>query len=217
VIVSKTAVISIVKISTLMILCVVCISIYPWLNQQNISSFIARHSTGAPLVFIIICALRPLLFFLPSMGLTIVAGTLFGAWWGTIYVAIGGALSTLVGFYFARWLGRDWVQTLIRSNQPMRHLDAWFRQHGKNSILFMRFCNLPWDIVSYWAGLTGIAFRDFYLASLMALLPFSFLYTYFGTQIFTPGTPGFIISLAIIIVMGSLPYIIISTKKSTNG
>jgi uncharacterized membrane protein YdjX (TVP38/TMEM64 family) len=215
--VSKTTFVPIVKIVTLVILCSVCIAIYPDLNQQSMSAFIRQNSISAPLLFVIICALRPLLFFLPSMGLTIVAGTLFGALWGTIYVTIGGALSTMVGFYFARWLGRDWVQILVRSNKTMSHFDGWFKRHGKNAILFMRICNLPWDIVSYWAGLTDICFRDFYIASLIALLPFSFLYTYFGTQIFSPGTAGFIISLAVIIVMGSIPYIIIFRKSNTNG
>lgn len=47
------------------------------------------------------------------MGLTVVAGMLFGTVWGTLYVVIGGAFSTLVGFYFARWLGRGVVEKLI--------------------------------------------------------------------------------------------------------
>jgi uncharacterized membrane protein YdjX (TVP38/TMEM64 family) len=213
--VNKSTIVSITRILTVIILSAVCIRAYPHLNQQSISVFIRDNSFMAPLLFIIICALKPVLFFVPSMGLTIVAGTLFGALWGTVYVAIGGAVSTVVGFYFARWLGRDWVEMVVKSNKTMSKLDAWSKRHGRNAVLLMRMCNMPWDIVSYWAGLAAVSFKDFYIASLIALLPTSFLYTYFGTQIFSPGNLGFSIALGIIIILGSLPYIVILRRKNT--
>jgi len=211
---SKTTVISTIRIVTLIALGGLCVALYPAINQENLSAFIGQYGLSAPLVFILICAFRPVLFFLPTMGLTIIAGALFGALWGTIYVAIGGALSTMIGYYFARWYGRDLVEKLLKSNQTLRNMDAWTEKHGKNAVLLMRVFNLPWDMVSYWAGITNISFRDFYIASLIALLPFSFLYTYFGTQVFTPKSAGFIISLIIILIMSSLPYILNLRKKN---
>ena len=64
---------------------------------------------------------------LPSfMGLTIVAGVLFGAAWGTgSYVSIGGALSTAVGYYFAKWIGRSAVQKMVAKNDA---LSEWERE-----------------------------------------------------------------------------------------
>jgi uncharacterized membrane protein YdjX (TVP38/TMEM64 family) len=213
---SKTTVISSIKIVILIALGGLCVAVCPAITQENLREFISRNGLSAPLVFILICAVRPLLFFLPSMGLTIVAGTLFGALWGTLYVAIGGALSTVIGYYFARWFGRDLVEYLLKSNQTLRVMDGWSKKHGRYAVLLLRICNIPWDLVSYWAGLTNICFRDFYIASLIALLPFSFLYTYFGTQVFTPMSVGFLISLVIIILMGSLPYIINLRNKNTD-
>ncbi len=213
---SKATVISTVRIVTLLAIGGLCAVLYPAISEDSLNAFIGRNGMCAPLVFIVICALRPVLFFLPSMGLTILAGTLFGALWGTIYVAIGGALSTVVGYHFARWFGRDWIEDLLRSSQRLRKMDAWSQRHGKHAVLFLRMCNMPWDMVSYWAGLTNIAFRDFYVASLITLLPISFLYTYFGTQVLTPGSAGFLISLAVIIIMGSLPYVINLRTKNTD-
>ena len=212
----RATAITIIKIVTLAVLGGGCILLYPAITQENLHAFITRNRVGAPLVFIAVCALRPLLFFLPSMGLTIVAGALFGAVWGTVYVAIGGALSTAVGFFFARWFGRDVIRALFGTNKTMRLLEAWSGQYGKKAVLIMRLANMPWDIVSYWAGFTSIAFRDFYGASMVVLIPFSFLYTYFGTQIFTPKSIGFAISFTIIAIMGSIPYIIKYRKKYTN-
>ncbi len=213
----RTTVITIIKIVTLAVLGCGCMVLYPVITQENLRAFITRNSISAPLVFIAVCAVRPLLFFLPSMGLTIVAGTLFGALWGTVYVAIGGALSTAVGFFFARWFGRNLARTLFGTNKTMRLLEIWSNKYGEKAVLIMRLSNMPWDIVSYWAGFTNMSFREFYVVSMLVLVPFSFLYTYFGTQIFTPKSVGFAVSLAIIIIMGSIPYMLKFRKKHTNG
>jgi len=190
---------------------------YPYLNPEHIAVFIEDNQVAAPLIFVLICTVRPLLFFLPSMGLTIVAGVLFGAVWGTVYVAIGGAFSTVVGYFFAKWLGRDVIRKMTRMSKGLTRLDEWARQCGRNVVLSMRLFNMPWDVVSYWAGLTGINFREFYVASMIPLLPVSFLYTYFGSKVFQPESAGFIISLSIMFLLGAVPYIRWKWKKRAYG
>lgn len=202
-----------IKTIALFLIIISCIYLYPYLNPHDIGAYIQRNQTIAPLVFILITALRPILFFLPSMGLTIVAGMLFGMVWGTAYVAVGGALSTIIGFYFARWMGRNAIERLVRKNSIVMEMERRCREYGKNAVLYMRLFNVPWDMVSYWAGLSGIKFKDFYVASMIPLVPVSFLYTYFGSQVFTPKSAGFIISLTIMILMGSIPSIKARYKK----
>ncbi|HBD08531.1 MAG TPA: hypothetical protein DCZ69_09735 [Syntrophobacteraceae bacterium] len=213
---SRTNAITLIRIVTLAVLGCSCVVLYPVITQEHLRVFITRYNVSAPLVFITVCAVRPLLFFLPSMGLTIVAGTLFGALWGTVYVAIGGALSTVVGFFFARWFGRDLVRTLFGTSKTMKLLETWSSAYGKKAVLIMRLSNMPWDMVSYWAGFTNMSFRDFYIASMIVIIPFSYLYTYFGTQLFTPKSIGFVTSLSIIIIIGSIPYILKYRKKYTH-
>jgi len=204
---------SIIKIIIVASIILLCILAYPHVNHQMIQDFIKENKTAAPLIFIALCTIKAVLFFLPSMGLTIVAGALFGTVLGTIYVVIGGALSTLVGFYFARWVGQNAVEWLVQRNRRIRQIEEWSKENGSKAVLLMRLSNVPWDVVSYWAGISGIRFRDFYIASLIPLVPVSFLYTYFGSKIFAPTSAGFIISLCIIILMGSLPYIKVPNIK----
>ncbi|OHB37198.1 MAG: hypothetical protein A2099_04355 [Planctomycetes bacterium GWF2_39_10] len=139
---------------------------------------------------------------------------LFGTVWGTLYVVIGGAFSTLVGFYFARWLGRGVVEKFIEKNKLLKGIERSSVAYGKNAVLYMRLFNLPWDMVSYWAGLSGINVKDYYMASMIPLVPISFLYTYFGSNMFTPTSAGFIISLSIIFIMGAIPYIKQNLRKA---
>ncbi len=209
--------VTIIKIIIVTIISVACLMYYPYLTPENISAFIEGNQVTAPVVFIIICTVRPVLFFLPSMGLTIVAGVLFGALWGTAYVAIGGAFSTIVGYYFARWMGRDALRKMLQSGKRLGRLDQWSQYYGENAILSMRLFNLPWDLVSYWAGLTGVRFKDFYLASMIPLLPISFLYTYFGSRVFQPTSAGFIVSLLIMFILGMIPIIKWRIKKKAYG
>ncbi|HDY86575.1 MAG TPA: TVP38/TMEM64 family protein [bacterium] len=208
---------SIIKVLLVAIISAVSLIYYPYLNPEHIAAFIEGNKVTAPVIFIIICTVRPVLFFLPSMGLTIVAGVLFGAAWGTVYVAIGGAFSTVVGYLFARWLGREAVIRMLHVSNRLNRLDEWSQQYGKNVIFSMRLFNLPWDMVSYWAGLTGIRFKEFYLASMIPLLPISFLYTYFGSKVFQPQSTGFIVSLLIMFILGAIPFIKWKLKKRAYG
>ncbi|HMK59984.1 MAG TPA: TVP38/TMEM64 family protein [Dissulfurispiraceae bacterium] len=208
---------SAVRIFLIIAAFLLCIIYYPYLTPQSISAFIGHNRISAPLIFIGLCAVRPVLFFLPSMGLTIVAGVLFGAAWGTIYVAIGGALSTAVGYYFAKWMGRGAVQAMVVGNATLSKFEKKAQEHSRNAVLYMRLFNLPWDIVSYWAGLQGIRFRDFYIASMIPLIPVSFIYTYFGSTVFNPLSTGFILSLATIFLMGAMPYLTARWQRKSHG
>ena len=153
---------NLVKVGTIALLILLGIRYRQYLNPATIALFVDRYGTVAPLLFIVFCSVKPILFFLPIMGLTIVAGMLFGPLRGTIYVLIGGAFSTAVGFYFARWLGRDVIKHISSINKGVRQMDGWAKEYGRNAVLSMRFFNLPWDVVSYWAGLSNIKFKDFY-------------------------------------------------------
>lgn len=207
----------IIKILIVAVIIAAGVTYSRYLTPGHITAFIESNMVAAPLVFIVICALRPVLFFLPSMGLTIVAGVLFGAAWGTVYVSVGGALSTVIGYFFAKWMGRAAVIRVTQMSKRVNQLDQWARENGKNAVLSMRLFNMPWDIVSYWAGLTGVGFKEFYMASMIPLVPISFLYTYFGSRIFTPKSYGFIVSLIIMFILGSIPFIRKRLKRTING
>lgn len=173
-----------------------------YLNSDTVANFVENSGVWAPIIFVAICAIKPLFFIFPVAGLTIVAGTLFGPLWGTLYIVIGGAFSTIIGFYFARWMGRDAIKRIYNANEKIRNFDTWTSAYGKKAIIYMRFFNLPWDLVSYWAGCSNIKFRDFYVASMIVLPFLSFLYASMGSKVFDPKNPIFILSLSAIVLLG---------------
>lgn len=185
----------------------------PGLGPAELKAMINGSGALGPLIFIILCALKPILFFLPSLGLTVIAGTVFGPFYGTIYVAIGGAGSTAVAFYFARFFGRGSVEKLISGRKALVEIDEKMATDGFKTVFMLRLFNIPWDLVSYSAGLSAIGFKEFYLSSLILLIPSSFIFTYFGSKIGDPLSPGFIIAIFFIVAMGSVPFIIKRVRR----
>lgn len=191
--------------------------LFPITKPEEMVRLIGDFDVAAPVVFILVVALKPVLIFLPSMGLTIVAGLLFGPYLGTLYVSIGGAASSVIGFYVARRLGRRRVARFIKGRTLLARADERMEREGFKTVLLLRIFNLPWDMVSYSAGLSRIGFKDFFLASLIMLPPTSFIFTYFGSSIADPLSIEFIASLAVIFMLGAIPYVLDRLKKGRSG
>src|SRR3989304_4419718 len=134
------------KGAALVLLIALAYKYIPFHNHDEIKSFIKGFGLAAPAAFILICIIKPLLFFLPSMGLTIIAGTLIGPLHGTFYVAIGGAGSTAVGFYMTRLLGRQSVERLLNRSERMLKIDKKMEDAGFKNVPILRLFKLPWDI-----------------------------------------------------------------------
>lgn len=198
---------SILKAGLLLGPAIVAYVYVPYTSPDEITRLMERTGAVAPAVFILITAVKPVIFFLPSLGLTIVAGTLFGPLWGTVYVITGGAVSTIVGFYMTRLLARGRIKEFLKTRHRLLRLDEKWTSSGFKTTLMLRAFNLPWDVVSYGAGLSGMRFKDFYLASLIAIGPVSFIYTYFGSSVIRVNTPGFYISILLVALSGALPHI----------
>src|SRR3989338_5605700 len=135
----------IVKGAALLLLIVLIYLYIPYHGPDDIKLFVNGFGNAAPFAFIIICIIKPIIFFFPSMGLTIVAGALFGPVYGTVYVAIGGAGSTVVGFYMTRWFGRQIVERFLIRSERILKIDKKMENEGFKTILMLRLFSLPWE------------------------------------------------------------------------
>lgn len=112
-----------IKAVIVLLLIILAYLYVPFQGPENIKLFINSYGVAPPLVFIVICVIRPVIFFLPPMGLTIIAGSLFGPLYGALYVVLGGAGSTIVGFYLARWCGRKGVERFLKGRKNFLEID----------------------------------------------------------------------------------------------
>ncbi len=142
---------------------------------------VMQNSAYGPLLFILIYALRPLIFFSATL-LTIAAGFLFGPVLGIVYTIIGSNTSATVAYLIGRYFG----QGLLDGSQSGGILQRYTKRMRENSfetILTMRFIFLPYDLVNYLAGFLRIDWKSFILASMLGAIPGTISFVLFGASI----------------------------------
>jgi uncharacterized membrane protein YdjX (TVP38/TMEM64 family) len=101
--------------------------------------------------------------------LTIASGLVFGPWLGILFTIIGENASANFAFLIARWLGRSWIDD--HEQGRMRAWDSKIRDNAITSVLLMRLLYVPFDAVNYGCGLTSMRQRDFFIGTLLGIMP----------------------------------------------
>ena len=148
-----------------------------WLRQQTLAL-----GVWGPLLIVGLMALAIVLNPIPSAPIALVSGAVFGHAWGTLYVVLGAEIGALTAFAIARVLGHDLLRRLFGERVALGWLGS------QNALTWMVFVSrlLPFvsfDLVSYGAGLTPLRAWRFALATLLGLIPASFLLAHFGGEL----------------------------------
>lgn len=141
---------------------------------------IAAHPY-APLAYIVIYTLRPLIFF-PAMWLTILSGSLFGFWGGVIYTIIGENLSASLAYLLGRFFAAD----PDASGQRLGMLARWrelLDEQAFSSVLILRVIYAPFDVVNYGCGLLAVPWAPYALATLIGIMPGLVTFVSFGASV----------------------------------
>ncbi len=154
------------------------------LNPAALHDLIDRLGVWGPLAVIGLMVLAILVSPIPSAPIAVAAGAAYGQLWGTVYVLVGAEIGALAAFGIARWLG---TETLRRWFGERLSVGLMGSQNMLTGIVLLSRL-LPFvsfDIVSYAAGLTVLSFWRFALATLLGIVPASFLLAHFGGKMAT--------------------------------
>jgi uncharacterized membrane protein YdjX (TVP38/TMEM64 family) len=114
----------------------------------------------------------------PAILVAFANGLAFGVFWGGLLTVAGQTLAAAVCFGIARALGRGPVEALA-GKLGLKSADRWLSQWGARGTFLLRLApGISFDVISYGAGLTGIGFRPFILATAIGTAPQAFLYAY---------------------------------------
>lgn len=121
---------------------------------------------------------------IPSMPLDLAAGGVYGPFWGTVYAVLGAEIGAIISFSLARSLGHETIARWFK-----RSILLCQRCRDRQLMLFVVFARLlpmfSFDIISYGAGLTAMSLRAFALATLLGMIPPTFLFTSMGHAMMT--------------------------------
>jgi uncharacterized membrane protein YdjX (TVP38/TMEM64 family) len=145
-----------------------------WVRQQG---------DQAILVFILIDALWIILG-MPASILSLGGAILFGFWRALFAVWIAASIASVVSFYLARYLLRGWLEKRLQRRPKFAAIDRAVGRSGWQIILLMRLSPIfPFGIFNYALGLTAVKFRDYFIGTLIGVIPGTAAYIYAGTLI----------------------------------
>lgn len=113
--------------------------------------------------------------FAPASLFTIVAGAVYG-YWGVAISLAGALLGSLAAFALARRSLRTRVALGSRHRRRLLALDRAATRLGWRAVLLVRLSPLiPFSIQNYLFGMTGVGATGYTLASLVDMLPATFV------------------------------------------
>ena len=178
----------------------------PALSAEGIKTWIESLGPWAPVVYIVIYALRPLVFF-PASVLTLTGGVLFGAWFGTLYTLIGATLSAVVGYVMAERLSKLWS-----SSAPIDRLQKAKRQMEENGFVYVLWFRLVpflnFDVVSYVAGLARVKWLPFILATVIGMFPGTVAYNFLGGSLIAGDWRVIVAALTVVVLFTVISLIV---------
>ena len=108
----------------------------------------------------------------PSMPFTLLAPMLFGVATGVAVMVAASSASAACGFLIARYLARDAVTARLGDSPGFARLCTLVERHDWLLIPVLRtFPIVPFMVVNYGFGLTGIGFGRYFWWSAAALVP----------------------------------------------
>ncbi|WP_299953476.1 TVP38/TMEM64 family protein [uncultured Modestobacter sp.] len=129
----------------------------------------------------------------PRTALSVLAGVLAGFWGGLALAVPSGVLGAAAGFTLARLLGRETVTRL--AGPRLARADALLAERGFLAVLIGRLTPVvPFTLVSYAGGLSGMRLCDHLAGTALGLLPGTVLHVTIGATV-GDGQPSWLLGL----------------------
>lgn len=165
--------------------------------------FVASYGAWAAAVSFLLMVFQSVAAPLPAFIITFANANLFGWWQGAILSWASAMAGAAVCFWIARSLGREAVEKLC-SKAGLDAIERFFERHGDQSVLIARLLPfVSFDFVSYFAGLTSMSFRGFFVATGIGQLPATIVYSYVGGML-TGGAKMLVTALFILFALAAL-------------
>lgn len=164
---------------------------------NNVIEYIRSFGGYAVAVSFLLMILQSIISPIPAFFITLSNAAIWGWWRGAILSWTSSMVGAAMCFYIARIIGRD-IVVKLNSNSAVEHIEKFFDRYGTNAIVIARLLPfIPFDIVSYFAGLTPIGFWKFFIATGIGQFPATIIYSYAGGQL-TGGAQKMFIGLLIL-------------------
>lgn len=185
-------------------------------SRETLLAYTERHY-AAVLAASLLIFTAATAFSLPIAGiLSLLAGLLFGPWLGTTVIVVGGTLGATLLLIAARYVFTDFFKRWKRAAGHHEIFDQGFCRNGFLYVAFLRVLPvMPFWLVNLGSAFTKIRLRTYVTATLVGMIPTSFIWAQMGERLETINSPDDVLSgpmLILLTVIGALGIIGILAK-----
>lgn len=176
------------------------------LTPEELVAYAPKNHGLAAVFMIVLFAVKSLIFVIPIPLLYLASGLIFDPVTAFLVNFVGMMVCTTVPYWIGRFSGAGLFQKLMKRVPKLQILDT-FQHKNQWFVCFMSRAIgfLPCDAVSLVLGAWKSSFWRYLSGTALGMLPGLITTTMVGITITDPGSPGFIFSviLAIVVSVGS--------------
>jgi phospholipase D1/2 len=153
-----------------------------WVSVERLQALFdgLRKQWWAPVAHVGVTALGAALG-VPASVFLAVGAAIFGVAWGTLWNWAGVLLASVLGYFVARALGREFVERI--GGDKVKRAERLLHRRGFLPLVAVRFLPLPLALVNAVAAVVGVRFPKFLLATAIGILPPIAILTYFAAAL----------------------------------
>ena len=117
---------------------------------------------------------------LPGVWASMLAGALYGTWWGSLIVFIGACLGAEAAFLLGRTWLRGWAMRRLEAFPKLQAVEQAVSREGLKLVLLTRLSPaFPFSLLNLAYGLSEVSLRD-YTLGLIGIIPGTILFCGLG-------------------------------------
>lgn len=171
-------------------------------SVEDIRVWVLKFGIWAPLIYIGIYTVRPLLFF-PTLLLNLSSGILFGPWWGIVFLLLGGFGCATFCYLLGRFGGGRWLLDNFGGSFISKINQYIIENNSFIKMLWLRTVPIfPYDPISILAGSIRLPYKIYASSTLLGMLPGAIAYNLLSDSF---GSEGFYLAIILTILAFGLP------------
>ena len=148
---------------------------------DNFLNFLFYLDTGWGIVTFVFFYIISVLLILPASWLSLLAGFLYGPYFGSIVVFLSAFIGASISFFLAKEYFVKKIETIISRFPKIKLLEKIINKGGLKLIILTRLSPLfPFSILNYFYGLNKVSYKDFSIG-LLFIIPGTYLYCALGS------------------------------------
>lgn len=152
-------------------------------HEEHLLALVAAHPIAAPLVYVLFYTLWVAVSIPEAAVVTIIGGLLFGTLLGGAMAVLGSTAGAVLLFLIARSAFAETIRR--RAGAFLERLRPRLHRDGFNYMLALRLLPTPFWLVNLAAGISGMRLVPFAAATLIGIMPATFVLAWVGA-----GTAG---------------------------